>query len=309
MSGYCDQIELKTILDNLDQPLEAGQTIRLSHENCYDTRRRLYVTRVLADPTKVVSFCHNCQGSAVYTDRDNTPYRNARHMDSTTALTMPVEYDEDGTVVPPTGMLSEVEEWPTYAKTWAWKNRLYGRICKRYGIQFDPNTNRIYLPRFRTINRHRDDPTVGHTLTGYQLRAVAKGDTPKYLTCIADDSVSQWTRIIGGLDTAMAVIVEDLASGINIMEAYMAAGAKPPDVLVNYGVKVDPTLMYTAAKAYLTVLVWLDNDSILVKNQAKLMARTMELYGINRAIVVEDYSDPKHYDADKIGAIIGDMSG
>jgi len=240
-----------------------------------------------------------------------TPYRDARHQFTTAQAVLPVEYNEDGRMTPPGGMLPELDDWPTYAKVWAWKNKLYEGTCMAYGIQFDPNTNRVYLPRFTTIARDEESgDTERGTLTGYQLRAVARGDSPKYLTCVSNDGTAPWTRICEARnDSSLAVIVEDLASGINIMESHLGLGQKPPDVLVNYGVKIDPVMMHSVARRYNCVLVWLDNDSVLVQNQAKLMVRTMQLYGIHKADVVEDFKDPKHYDNNEVVAIIGDLSG
>ena len=300
-------IGLKAIVEGLDTPLEPGQTVRVSHEDCFDSRRRMYITRVLADPTKIIAFCHNCQGTGLIVDNDMTPYRDARHNFTHKAASAPVEYNENGEVVPPRGMLPDLDDWPTYAKAWAWKNKLYTNTCLHYGIQFDPNTDRVYLPRYTTIKRDATGgPTERGVLKGYQLRAVAKGDSPKYLTCISNDSAIPWTRIREAQNNStVAVIVEDLASGISIMESYVSLAQQPPDVLVNYGVKVDPVMMHAAARRYTTVLVWLDNDSILVQNQAKLMVRTMQLYGLNKAGVLEGHSDPKHYDAPQIISIIG----
>ena len=71
-------IRNNTTSEQLDE-IGPGETIRVNHEDCYageDTRRRLYITRVQADPTLLVGYCHNCgTGDRVKTNAWGT-YRN-----------------------------------------------------------------------------------------------------------------------------------------------------------------------------------------------------------------------------------------
>ncbi len=65
--------------------------------------------------------------------------------------------------------------------------------------------------------------------------------------------------------------------------------------LVNYGTKVNLELLYHASR-YTNTLVWLDNDSKHVIEQAKLMARTIKMLNPNVIVKAELVcQDPKHY--------------
>ena len=97
-----------------------------------------------------------------------------------------------------------------------------------------------------------------------------------------------------------AVIVEDLVSGIHVMEAMNGLAR----VYVNYGVDVDTDTLQAALSGNKPVVVWLDNDSDHVENQAKMMARTLSLIGTEPVQIVEVFSDPKHQYYEEIRSIV-----
>jgi hypothetical protein len=268
------------------EELQPGDTIRVDHgSHCTageETRRRLYLTRVMSDPERVVGYCHNCAEGGIYTDSGQTAYRNTRHANFYKDR-YPTIVEE---VVPPTGLVFKMAEWPTYAQSWAMNNKLADGLLSKYNIAFDPSTDRVYLPRYRIVG----DMT---SLCGYQLRIVT-GKGPKYITVSSRDDPG-YSLIHKVSD--QVIIVEDLVSGIHVHEASDEA------VIVNYGVKINPLVVSVATKFY-KALVWLDNDSPHVVAQAKGYARTIGLYGSTQASVVMDESDPKHYSPDGIRNIM-----
>jgi len=176
------------------------------------------------------------------------------------------------------------------------KNKLDFDVTTKYGIAFDPSTNRVYLPRYNEVSYLTG---VKGKLVGYQLRDTV-GQGPKYLTVQLREEESL-TIITADFvkDSVCAVVVEDLVSGIHIAKA-AAKNNAPLDVYVNYGVKVNNYLLYQL-KDMEHITVWLDNDSQHVINQAKHILRTAGLFAPTASLHrVEDYSDPKHYSTDKI---------
>lgn len=293
-------VKLSQYKEEIDA-LEVGQTTHVNHEDCEageDTRRRLYLTRTIADPTKVIAFCHNCQAAGVYVDssymtyRDNTFTHNwSGHLNT-----------EVDVVETPTSVTFDGYEWPVYAKAWLYTNQLNYGHAMMYGIGYDANTDRVFLPRYRHM--HVDKPNPPH-LIGYQLRRVRPNSKePKYLT-VTDGTSRQDTWIWPKDRSDTAVVVEDYVSGIHIAEAFRDR-LPAPTVVVNYGVKVEPTVMHKLAGTFKQVRIWLDNDSTHVKEQATLMARTIQLYGTPCTADLA-HSDPKHYDAFTIQGILDDL--
>lgn len=297
-------LNLREYYDQMDE-IEPGQTTRFNHTECTageDTRRRLYVTRTLADPTTCIAYCHNCQEGGRYDDNGYAKYRTRKHFQGASLVKNAVE---DNVTEPP-GLIHVGVQWPIEAKSWAYANKV-GTIVAKYGVAYDPSSDRVYLPRYRYMRgreRHGE-------LVGYQLRNLHKNSQPKYVTVQKKDAVGYMRMYpnghsFGEADSGCAVIVEDFVSGIAIIEATKldACGIKPT-VYVNYGTKVDATMMYKIAGDYDSVLVWLDNDSEHVIEQANTMVNTILLYSDScEASRVITSSDPKHYSGAEIRAIL-----
>jgi len=135
----------------------------------------------------------------------------------------------------------------------------------------------------------------------------ATSKRPKYLTVTASDDAgfsllksedSNWT------DTR-SILVEDLVSGIHIIEA-THAGTVGTVAIVNYGTQVQlPALHACSLSGRATV--WLDNDSKHVIDQARQMARTINVIRSQCLVrMVAGKTDPKHHTWDEINSILGD---
>ena len=290
-------LDLSKYTDKMED-IAAGETARVDHETCSageDTRRRLYLTRTHADPTVVIAYCHNCQQGGRWQDGNWQQYRDQRHETTTRYYAQDVTYKE---VVEPSNMVYASTLWPTDATKWRLKAGISKQNIQRYGIAYDPSSNRIYLPRYEEFDWH--DNTKGE-LFGYQLRSI-DGQGSKYLT-VQKDGTNGWTELYNSEYHAndYAIIVEDLVSAIAIMEASTIDQSNGPKIFVNYGTKIDPVMMYTIANNYKWCIVWLDNDSNHVQVQAKLMVRTIKMYSPSiQAKAILTLDDPKHYDGDQI---------
>ncbi len=290
-----------THLINLDD-LEPGDTQRVNHTDCpagEDTRRRLYVERSLANPRQTVYYCHNCQqGGRVYDD-SYKKYRDQRHTQG--AVPTPTIVEE---VASPSGMVYKVDDWPAHARAWQYKNNLSRHMIDNGGIAYDPQDDRIYLPKYDFFKYDEDG---GAILIGYQKRLIT-GRGPKYTTVQLSDSDINTTQIKCGhrFATVGWVVVEDYVSALHIADCL---STKYPGntwgVAVNYGTQINTRMLYGLRDAHY-IRVWLDNDNTHVINQAKHIADTVKLYGPTDVRVIEDYKDPKHYTPDEIDKVVFD---
>ena len=278
------------ITDNL----EPGATARVNHEPCSageDTRRRLYLTRPLANPDVIIAYCHNCQEQG-YTKAGNwQSYRNELHDDSHigTQTTKVIE-----SFSKPLGMIGEMRDWPIHAQAWAYKGKLDSVLVPQYGIKYDVSSDRVYIPRFVSLT-----DSHSHGLQAYQLRNTdPTKNGPKYLTVCSetDNGFTTMCHHPGHCDEShMIVIVEDYLSGIAITEAYKNSTHTHIHTIVNYGTKINLEALHKASQ-YPRTLVWLDNDSHHVNEQSKVMARTIRLMDSDVQVCIElNNTDPKHY--------------
>ena len=288
-------LNLRNYADVIEE-IEPGQTIRIDHTDCdagEDTRQRLYLTRTHADDTIVVGYCHNCQQGGRYTDGSYQQYRNEKH-----GVVKQERKIEDNVTEPDT-LVYKLVDWPIDAKAWALSRGISQVDADRYSIAYDSDSDRIYLPK----QNNRD-------LEGYQLRAIHPWQRPKYLTASTLDA-KPWTYLESDRTeaTEYVVLVEDLVSGIHIIRACEddPEHGNCPGVYVLHGVKIDPTLMYKIARDYAWATVWLDNDNAHVENQAKLMARTILMYGLENVRRVDGYHDPKNYEPGTIRTILDEV--
>jgi len=288
------------------EELEIGDTIRLNHDDCMagtDTRRRLYITRPVSNPTSVVAYCHNCQSGGYHITGQHTGFRRTRHEDTPAQNILKVQ---DHITVPP-NLLGDIDNWPLLAQAWAFRGKLNKNLIRGYGIAYDPSSDRVYIPRYDWHEKSGDTYYFGD-LKGYQLRNVdPTNKRPKYLTVTATDDIgfsllkadrqsTEWSR---------AVLVEDLLSGIHIIEA-THDGAVVTVAIVNYGTQVQLPALH-ACSLQSRAIVWLDNDSKHVNEQAQQMARTINMIRSQCTVgMVTAKTDPKHHSWDEINAILGD---
>jgi len=284
-------IPTKDFADHIDD-LERGETKRVNHTNCTageDTRRRLYLTRPASSPALVVAYCHNCTDKGVFHGEGHTSYRRDKDL----TIVVP---DKQVPFAPPNHMEPDPSLWPGEATVWRIEKKLSKAQCQRACIQYDPSTHRIFLPQYDIVNGS-GSPRHGTELLGYQLRSI-DGLGAKYLSAQKDGEVKPYTRIRAGAHQRI-ILVEDLASGLAVARATMHS------VLVNYGVKVVPETLYKNINCD-KFIVWLDNDSPHVKDQAIHISRTWAMIHGKEHRTIDRYDDPKNYNEDDIRGILND---
>ncbi len=300
--AYLDLSAYRTAAEDIDP----GETLRINHNKCEageDTRRRLYLTRPMSDPTTVIGYCHNCQCGGVLRTGKHMNYRDTKHKTPMGPTTLRIE-----DLAAPKHMIVDMMLWPTHATAWALKGKLTPQLCRDYNILFDPSSNRVYLPRYCSFT---GAVPLGGVLRGYQLRNTDPGLTvPKYLTVVTDDDRGysiMYGNVVSTVEPTIIVLVEDLLSGISIVEAFERT-QRTVHAVVNYGTKVNLEAVNHCSR-YNNILVWLDNDSSHVIDQAKVMARTISLLHPVAQVASElREKDPKHYDYITIRKIVLDAT-
>lgn len=276
LSDYRNQIE----------ELDRGQTMRVNHTDCpagEDTRRRLYLTRPASSPEVVLAFCHNCQGHGV---------RNAGGYRDFYEKTMPVSVPVDGEWEMPPHLEMNPALWPTDASIWRMQKGLSHQDIVDLRIGYDPATSMVCLPMYRHVD-WEGVPLDKDDCFGYQLRSV-HGTGPKYLTALKDRALTPYTRF-APTSSDVCILVEDLASAHSVSKA----GKGRWGVVCNYGIKIRPEILSENCDSE-NYLVWFDNDSDFVVDQAFKVARTWTLLHGNPTYVEFNLEDPKMIHDDKI---------
>lgn len=267
---------IRNIIEQVVDELDVGESKRINHTDCpagEDTKRRLYITRK-SDIS--LGYCHNCgKSSSVYTSLKDRYREGSGYVPITPTK---AEYCEPLVV-----SFYDHDNIPAEADAWRIKSALTRDTCDLYSIGYVPEYNAIYIPFF-----DNDSKIVGH-----QLRPLHERGGAKYINFVKDSDKELGGIVQHGINTTKdtIVIVEDLVSAIHINVAGYPA-------FVNYGTHVKPSVLYNIPE-YKRVVVWLDNDNLVVMKHAGDMYNILTMYGKNASMVV-GVSDPKHYTHDRI---------
>ena len=170
------------------------------------------------------------------------------------------------------------------ARAWLFAGGLSPSVWKRYNIGYSPRLERVVLPIYGDDNN----------LVWYQLRAIHKGQRPKYIQPSADKSRIVFTAGVQER-CKRTVIVEDIMSAIRVGEAGLDY-----DATSFLGTKIS-TAQATIVSRYDRCSIWLDNDRA-GREGAKSIKRT-----IGMLCEVDQYrseEDPKHYSNKQIRELL-----
>lgn len=292
LNDYVTQCEL----------LQRGESNRVNHQDCpagTDTRRRLYLTRPAGSPEIILGYCHNCQDKGIL--KSNNPHCYRSH-DAAIEAGQNLSTDKWS---PPHNLVTKCHEWPADAISWRYKMSLHIAMIDALGIAYDPSTHRIYLPMWRTIKLN-GPKTECSNLIGYQLRRLSDRGS-KYITALQDKGSYPSTLIypllkaVDSREPPVSILVEDFASGIALAEtAY--ENQHQWEVIVNYGTKVTPEVL--ARCDQWPALVWLDNDSLHVSEQAEHIGRVWAMITGNDVHIERDAREPKKLTATEIQRVV-----
>lgn len=227
-------------------PARLGETLDYRHRQCLaaggkdDHKARLRVT--LKEPHTYLWKCHHCGKSGKA--RAYTP-NVTRQPDKPTGWSIP----QDTTY-----------RLPLDGELWLQEAGLSIERAKHYRIGYSPSKNALVMP----IQQLSDGKPVGHI-----LRLLGNAAPTRYLSRLNPE------RKLAGLKKGLqcCVIVEDWLSAVRIAENDYTAVCLMGTSLSKQGywelVNTD----------YLHYLVWLDNDSELVRSKARSIQGTMLALG------------------------------
>lgn len=245
-----------------------GQMVAFDHEECGDTRTRLFVTQVSGG---WIFHCHNCapkmsgffpdRGTAVAPPPSSTLATIERIVKNTVMDTETISLPSDFKTV-----------LPDSAKRWLMKYDITNEEMKQFKLGYSPSMNRLILPVFNEL---------GNCVfwQGRHLGDYSKND-PKYLSVQAKGQDKTFEIQNGNSVT----IVEDIVSAIKVSRygsAIALLGSYIPDSVME------------RLKKYNTVNIWLDADKY---KEAVGYSKRLREFGHNVTTIYTE-KDPKEMDA------------
>ena len=248
--------------------------VRFNHEECGDTRQRLYVRRTLKG---WLYHCHNCaphmsgfqKNSTVMTPSETVNVLKEMRKQSTGMLQL-VSNDL------PDDFTTDI---PDTFRLWLDKYQITDDEVEFYGFGYSPRRDRLVMPVYNHAG-----------LIGWQGR----GSNPKYLTCIGDGQSNLWFDTRYGSDTtkdyldkSAVVLVEDIISAIKVgryRRSIALLGSYVREDLIIWMQKVSKL-----RKGDMTWYIWLDPDK---RKESYKIAKRLRDLGMDCEVITTD-GDPK----------------
>jgi hypothetical protein len=264
---------------------EVGTEVRYNHEECNDSRGRLYVRRT---PYGYYYFCHNCGYKGRSRSDELTPQETIKAVE---------RLQENQVVAPNEIKLPDdfITDIPDRGLAWLYKYGITDGEIGRFGFGFSRTLNRLILPVFRDQD-----------LIYWQGRALDPEQKPKYINIRAGgkgvffQSDFLTSSICSGMlaggrvgrEDHLVCIVEDILSAIKVgrvTNAIALLGSYIPDSLSRI------------LDSYDRVFVWLDSDKR--KEAIKYSQRIQVLTGKQTKVIYTE-KDPKEYTDNEIRQVL-----
>lgn len=269
---------------SLVPPLADGETTNVSHDECGDTRRRLYITK--KKDGVGIAWCHNCAKWGIL-KQEGTIRRVLRSTSSPPALPKKDKLQMAD--------LKLVNVLPYVAEEYLRRYNMFESTS--YKFQWDTLTDRLAIPVYVDSGTWLCEQDI----VGYQLRDL-KGGGPKYITIKKDQSESL-QRVIGRGGGHLRkedpiIITEDIISAL-LLKINTTFDTIP---LLGLSMHIETALKIK--DNYKVAVVWLDNDKPEVIEAANKIKSLLSMMGVS-TYVVKDHQDPKLYpNADVLRSII-----
>ena len=218
-----------------DSPL--GSEIRFNHNECGDTKARLYVVR---EPYGWKHHCHNCAPKMSGFTPDSTPSTSKTVERVRYAKELGVETAEDKTPLSlPLGYVTDI---PIEGILWLYKYGLTDKEIEDYRIGYDTDSQRVILPWFNSDG----------VLECYQGRAVRNWSkcNPKYIHV----GKSIFAELPNKECFRKVTVVEDLLSAIKVNRFTSA--------ICLFGSFMSMPVYRHIGENYANVNIWLDHDKM-----------------------------------------------
>ena len=256
------------------------ETKRFNHNNCGDTRNRLYIT--LKSNGCYVAYCHNC-GESGYS-------RVFAHYLTTSISSTEYQSVDDKYLLPTRLELitQPPVEWCTLEQ------------ATLAGVKYDPKTERFIIP---VADGLEINASSFKNPCGFISRRQYKTQQPKYLTYIPKGYqgwMNYWNNTIVNKEV-LIILVED-----QISAAWLAHCG-------HYGVamfgakhsleKIHEIHKHFTKEQPVRMLVWYDNDNEEVNRAARYSYEYLNLLGRNAELCTSSF-EPKHCSKEQIENII-----
>jgi hypothetical protein len=259
--------------------LAPGATERVNHDECGDTRGRLYITRKEGgDDGIILAYCHNCGlggGSRLG--------RRARS-DARAVPKSVVGRPANDPFSLPSGTTFELGEFSPEALSWLRSYDLDRELPGPW-VGYDPFMNRIVLPVWN-----------GEGLQAYQWRSFDPTWTgPKYVSRFRkqpEADVPQPLEVPGAPYPSVLVVTEDTLSAVKVALAGYTG-------LPMWTAPRNCGKLLGLSRLYSNVVIWYDNDNPEVVLNAVKFARRLRAFN-PRVEIILDKSDPKCYTIEEI---------
>lgn len=272
--------EMKVLYDRYSY-LDPGESARENHDTdyCRGDSKSLHVTMGESDGI-FRAYCHRCgyygwfrynSFPKVTQAGQSSKHRVGKSVGIGKVLRLP----SDGT--------TKYSEWHPLARVWISKSGVTPEEIDAYGLVYSPSRHKVILPIWEKSE-----------LIGWQERALDE-ESPKYITVTRNSSDMLFFSKERGGDRI--VVVEDALSAIRVgrtVPAVAILGAKPRDGLMLW------------LKRYTQFLIWLDNDTSVVKKSQVDLCNRLGIYGHCRVIKTD--KDPKEYTDDEIKERVNDTA-
>ena len=264
-------------------------SVRINHCRAEESNRKFYLTRT--ETGDVIGYCHHCGGRGVY-----RPSCTERRTLPTVAVDTTSDDPFKRWGVPSLATWKTCDRWktvpfedlPLLTRKWWFKNGLNVSEYEDIGVRM-LDGNRFTIPLRSTSSWDE--------VTGVAIRTF-KDDLPKWIV-LGSKTVHPFTQADTVPDTL--VLTEDYCSALRVSRSYTA--------LPLMGISLNSNVFSLITKWHKEdrrVVIWLDNDSRAVVQQAKEIRRQLALT-IKCGIILVN-KEPKHYinDADLREVIHGD---
>ncbi len=267
-----------TVLETLEfvkaNKLGPHQRISINHQNCpagEDSRRRLYAS-VSEDGKLLLLHCFNCGSSGVTRYRATASHDSMSLMDAVESVHKEMKFKTEEVRFSHGELLSD--------SSWPCGYFLNDEVAKEPFNHYFRHLFRVLPNRDNAVMLLRGDPS---NVTGYDTRFFnPKGFTRTY-NPIHDGESNLLVYAIK--PSNVAVVVEDPISAMKVAIAGYTG-------IALCGSSMRESDYFKVASLYENVVVWLDNDSALIKKQASTMYARMGLFNEN-VFLIGNREEPK----------------
>lgn len=262
-------IDAKYLCDDAGELLKLNQLVRHNHEECGDTRKRLYIKKVKKG---YLAHCHNCAPlySGFMPNKDKLTMKEIAQLINSSPNVTQIQGNP---YIFPSDFCSEL---PHLWSQWLAQCGITAAEAGHFGIGWSPTTKRLIMPVY---DEH--DAIVSWTERVSPNDEWLKKGVPKYIQkarIIKDEKDHLHAQFA---KTDYVVLVEDYLSTVKV--------SRLANVICLCGSYM-PSYLIPIIRQYERVIVWLDEDK---EAEGRLLAQRLNRIGM-KAHHISTRRDPKY---------------